>query len=111
WMADRFPDGLEHVICQDPCFVSASFFAGTRFFLSDEMVRGELEFSWGKDPFLGPHPLRFSDIARNGNRGSNRAYQIFGRVPVTGLNRGFLESCFRITDYPVRNAERRIMRG
>ena len=62
-------------------------------------------------PFFGQYFLHFPDIARNGNQGSIRAYHSFGGVPVTGLNRGFLESCFRITDYPVLNAERRIVRG
>jgi len=85
--------------------------AGNRFFLSDELVRRELEYSWEKDLFLGLHPLRFSNIARNGNQASIQAYQNFGGAPVTGLNRGFLESCFRITDYPVRNTELRAIRG
>jgi len=61
--------------------------------------------------FLDINPPHFSNIARIGNQGSIRAYLSFGGVPVTGLNRGFLESCFRITDYPALNTERRVVRG
>ena len=56
-------------------------------------------------------PLCFSDIARNGNRGSIKADQVFGRPPLTGLIRGFWKSYFRITGHPVLNPERGILRG
>ena len=64
-----------------------------------------------KETFPGLQLLRFTDSARNGNQGSIRAYPIFAGMPMTGLIEGFLESCFRITDYPVLNTERRIVRG
>lgn len=65
----------------------------------------------GMKSLFGLQHSHFSDIARIGNQGSIGAFQIFGGVSGTGLNRGFSGSCFRITDYPVRNAKRRIMRG
>ncbi len=45
----------------------------------------------------------FSDISRNGNRGSIRAYQNNGGFPLAGLTGAFFELCYRITDYPIPN--------
>ena len=44
---------------------------------------------------MSPH---YSNIARNGNRGSNRAYHFFGGIPVTGLIGALFALFFRITE-------------
>jgi hypothetical protein len=61
--------------------------------------------------FSGIRPSSFSNIARNGNRGSIQADEIFGRLPLTGLIGGFWELCFRIPGYRAPNPEPGILPG
>jgi hypothetical protein len=44
-----------------------------------------------------PYPYKIN-IARNGNRSSDRAYHFFGGIPVTGLIGALFALFFRITE-------------
>ena len=53
---------------------------------------GETILVWG---LMSP---QYSNIARNGNRGSKRAYHFFRGIPVTGLIGALFALFFRITE-------------
>ena len=53
----------------------------------------------------------YSNIARNDNRGSNRAYHFFRGIPVTGLIGALFALFFRITEDWTQNPEQGMETG
>ena len=106
-MTNLLPEYRIRVMCGSPAPTDREHTPRTRIPVPVNDDRGHGETI----PVLGLMSPHYSNIARNDNRGSNRAYHFFRGIPATGLIGACFVLFFRITGDCALNPEQGMETG